>query len=102
VISAKAQTFPKPNGAGSKNPRSKISMVPGAVLSQDKIRERAYELYESRGREPGQAEQDWLRAEQEILIRSGSPTISAATGASAEGRRDRHGLSYLPGSESHS
>jgi hypothetical protein len=44
-------------------------MVPGVVLSQDKIRERAYELYESRGREPGQEEQDWLRAEQEILIR---------------------------------
>ena len=44
-------------------------MVPGAVLSQDKIRERAYELYESRGREPGRDEQDWLRAEQEILNR---------------------------------
>jgi hypothetical protein len=35
-------------------------------LSQDLIRTRAYELYESRGREPGQDEQDWLRAEQEI------------------------------------
>jgi hypothetical protein len=69
MIAPKAQTFPKPNGAGSKNPTSKISMVPGVVLSQDKIRERAYELYESRGREPGQEEQDWLRAEQEILIR---------------------------------
>jgi hypothetical protein len=31
------------------------------------IRERAYQLYESRGREPGQDEQDWLRAEKEIL-----------------------------------
>jgi hypothetical protein len=30
------------------------------------IRARAYDLYESRGREPGQDEQDWLRAEQEI------------------------------------
>lgn len=26
-----------------------------------------YELYESRGREPDQDEQEWLRAEQEIL-----------------------------------
>ena len=26
-----------------------------------------YELYESRGREPDQDEQDWLRAELEIL-----------------------------------
>jgi len=69
MIAPKAQFSPKPSGAGSKSPTSKISMVPGAVLSQDKIRERAYELYESRGREPGQDEQDWLRAEQEILIR---------------------------------
>jgi len=69
MIAPKAQTFPKLNGAGSKNPIAKISMVPGAVLSQDKIRERAYELYESRGREAGQDEQDWLRAEQEILKR---------------------------------
>ena len=37
------------------------------VPSQDMIRARAYELYESRGRETGQAEQDWLRAEQETL-----------------------------------
>ena len=35
--------------------------------SHDRIRERAYELYESRGREPGQHEQDWLRAEQDVL-----------------------------------
>jgi hypothetical protein len=31
------------------------------------IRARAYELYEDRGHEPGQDEQDWLRAEREIL-----------------------------------
>ena len=31
------------------------------------IRERAYQLYESRGREPGQEEQDWFRAEREFL-----------------------------------
>jgi len=37
--------------------------------SQDRTRKRAYELYESRGREPGQEEQDWFRAEQEILNR---------------------------------
>ena len=37
--------------------------------AQDRTRERAYELYESRGRGHGQDEQDWLRAEQEILKR---------------------------------
>jgi hypothetical protein len=33
----------------------------------EEIRRRAHELYEERGREPGYAEQDWLRAEAEIL-----------------------------------
>jgi hypothetical protein len=42
-------------------------MMPNNALPQDKIRERAYELYESRGREPGQDEQDWFRAEKELL-----------------------------------
>jgi len=35
----------------------------------NRIRERAYALYESRGRKSGEGEQDWLRAEQEILRR---------------------------------
>ena len=44
-------------------------MMSGTIPSQDRIRERAYQLYERRGREPSQDEQDWLRAEQEILKR---------------------------------
>ncbi len=44
----------------------KLTMVPDGVPSQDRIRERAYELYEGRGCEPGRAEQDWLRAEREM------------------------------------
>ena len=51
----------------SKGSPGNLAMMPDAVPSDGKIRERAYELYESRGREPGQDEQDWLRAEQEIL-----------------------------------
>jgi Protein of unknown function (DUF2934) len=31
------------------------------------IRERAYELYEARGREDGHDIKDWLRAEEEIM-----------------------------------
>ena len=31
------------------------------------ISRRAYELYEERGKEDGHAEEDWLRAEEEIL-----------------------------------
>jgi hypothetical protein len=34
---------------------------------ESKIRERAYQLYEVRGRDPGKDEQDWLQAEHEIL-----------------------------------
>ena len=43
--------------------------MPDTVLTKDKISGRAYELYESRGREPGQDRQDWFGAEQEILKR---------------------------------
>jgi hypothetical protein len=50
----------------SKSSSAKVAMMPEVVPPESKIRARAYELYESRGREPGQDEQDWLRAEQEI------------------------------------
>jgi hypothetical protein len=50
-----------------KNSPAKLTMVSDNVPPQDRIRERAYELFESRGREPGQDEQDWLRAEQGLL-----------------------------------
>ena len=33
------------------------------------IRFRAYELYQQRGGEPGQDEQDWFAAEREVLAR---------------------------------
>lgn len=52
-----------------KSSAGNVAKTPNNVSSQDRIRERAYELYESRGREPGQNEQDWFRAEQEILER---------------------------------
>ncbi len=65
MITPKAHTLPKPMVVGLKNATGKVAM-PDTVPSQDRIRERAYELYESRGREPGQEERDWLCAEQEI------------------------------------
>ena len=48
---------------------STAAMMPNALPSQEtsRIRERAYELYEVGGRKPGHDQQDWLRAEQEIL-----------------------------------
>lgn len=36
---------------------------------QEEIRQRAYELYEARGRQDGFQEEDWIRAETEILAK---------------------------------
>ncbi len=43
---------------------AKVSAAPGL---ENKIRERAHQLCEGRGCEPGKDKQDWLRAEHEIL-----------------------------------
>jgi hypothetical protein len=68
MMSPKIQTQPQPKIVlDPKSADDKVAMMPRPVPSQDHIRERAYQLYESRGREPGQDEQDWLRAEQQIL-----------------------------------
>ena len=55
---------------GPKSSTGKVAMMPDTAPSQDTIRVRAYELYQNRGGEPGQDEQDWLCAEQEILKRT--------------------------------
>jgi Protein of unknown function (DUF2934) len=68
MISPKTQKQPSPKTAVEpKNSDEKVTMMPRPVPSQDLIRERAFELYENRGREAGQDEQDWLSAEQQIL-----------------------------------
>jgi hypothetical protein len=41
------------------------------VEIQERIRLRAYELYEQRGRIDGFSEEDWAQAEQEVLINQG-------------------------------
>jgi hypothetical protein len=38
-------------------------------MSQDAIRQRAYELYEERGGEHGRHHEDWYRAEEELRER---------------------------------
>ncbi len=37
---------------------------------EEVIRVRAYQLFEERGRQHGHAQEDWLRAEQEVLRQS--------------------------------
>jgi DUF2934 family protein len=41
------------------------------VELQERIRLRAYELYEQRGRVDGFAEEDWAQAEREVLAHQG-------------------------------
>jgi hypothetical protein len=43
--------------------------TPRVGASQDVIRERAFQIYESRGRQHGRDIQDWLRAEDQLLKR---------------------------------
>lgn len=38
---------------------------------EGQIRQRAYELYQERGCTPGQENDDWFRAEREVLARNG-------------------------------
>jgi hypothetical protein len=70
MISLRTRKQPQPTiVVVPKKSSGKVVMMSDAVPSQDKIRTRAYELYEGRGREPGQDEQDWFHAEREILNR---------------------------------
>jgi hypothetical protein len=70
MIDPKVNKQPQPKSAvGPKSSPGRVAMMPNPGPSPDMIRVRAYQLYENRGREPGQDEQDWLRAEQEILKR---------------------------------
>ena len=71
MVDSKANKQPKaPVVVPTKSSPGKLAMMPDAVPSNGRIRERAYELYESRGREPGQDEQDWLRAERKFSNRA--------------------------------
>ncbi len=40
---------------------------PASAFSQDEIRTRAYQIYESRNRIGSQADQDWSQAETELM-----------------------------------
>ncbi|MDR3725551.1 MAG: DUF2934 domain-containing protein [Terracidiphilus sp.] len=51
----------------SERSHAKAAVKSQAGASQELVRARAYEIYESRGNENGQDKQDWFHAEQEIL-----------------------------------
>jgi len=64
----KKQIDRKSNGDKSESSTGGRSMTSDNAL--DLIRARAYSLFESRGRQPGHALDDWLQAEREILRQS--------------------------------
>jgi hypothetical protein len=62
----------------SREPRSGKTRLPSEI--EERIRRRAYELYEQRGRVEGFALDDWLQAEAEILGAQ-KPKVKAARGS---------------------
>ncbi len=68
MIVSKIRMHPKLNRvAASKSSPTIAATVPQLRASQNQIRERAFEIFESRGSKPGYDVQDWLRAERQIL-----------------------------------
>jgi len=53
-----------------------VTSEPQELELEQQIRERAYELYEERGREDGHEQEDWLRAKEEITIKKFRPAIA--------------------------
>ena len=62
------RSVPKP-ATPTAFPGKKHTPAPAQAItpSHDQICQRAYELYESRGRQDGLSEQNWFDAEQELL-----------------------------------
>jgi len=49
--------------------KSATSSNPTPIDLEAQIRQRAYELYEQRGCAPGNENEDWFRAEREVIAR---------------------------------
>jgi hypothetical protein len=53
----------------AKTSPARKSAAPQISASQDTIRERAFQIYQSRGSQPGFDMQDWFHAELQVLER---------------------------------
>jgi hypothetical protein len=70
MIITKVKKQPKQNRVTVVKPSAATETTTlGIGVSQDAIRERAFEVYQSRGSKPGLDIQDWLHAEHQILER---------------------------------
>jgi nucleoside-diphosphate-sugar epimerase len=45
-----------------------VAMIEHKEISKEDIAQRAYEIYVQRGEEPGNAVEDWARAEKELGV----------------------------------
>ena len=57
-----------------------VAMIEHKEISKEDIAQRAYEIYVQRGQEPGNAVEDWVRAEKELgveLVAATEKTIAA-------------------------
>jgi len=71
VSNVEVASTPRVAGSRVKSVKhSKVSTPAVAVNAHDQIAKIAYGYWEARGFQPGSSEQDWLRAEQEYLLRA--------------------------------
>lgn len=59
----RSRSLPEKNAAHAATASQRIVV---SDVTEQAIRERAYEIFLARGNVPGNAVQDWLRAEQEL------------------------------------
>jgi P-type Cu2+ transporter len=53
-----------------------LAVMKSAPELEERIRRRAYELYEQRGREDGHELDDWLQAESEVTQKKANPVAA--------------------------
>jgi hypothetical protein len=63
------QVLTMPEVTSTAQVRKASSVTSQTVDLEGQIRQRAYEFYQERGCTPGQENEDWLRAEREVLAR---------------------------------
>lgn len=52
-----------------------VSTTSAVIDLENQIRQRAYEIYEERGRTPGHEQEDWIQAEREVYARNESQFV---------------------------
>lgn len=70
------RTTPFDSTQQSKGPKSLPQRDTGSMHLQERIRQRAYELYETQGRRDGHHQEDWAQAEEEILSQYGLKNVA--------------------------